>query len=1206
MKENIIKDYYEPRYISQTNNSFANSWFNESKENNILKKVIFDKDKIVLLGNPGLGKSTELEMLFSDLWEEKDENGLIPFLINLKNFRKTNRFDDLIPYLEWKSLSSVIFILDGLDEIADIQDFISALEVFISQNKLLNIRYVLSCRTNIYQKYLVNISNFSTFFLDDLNREQSRNLLIKKYDIEIDKFNLLEIHQNYLKTPFFLDLFASYILVNKTLPQTDSEMWELFIKKTLDIYTKKQVKKKIVDRVKLINDLKKVSFVNELMQKNYSSNEELHLILNGNHLDFIENPFFVELDNDSSNWNFVHRQIQEYFVAKILSGKSVEEILSIIKIPNIDIEVIHPSLFNSMTFLINLLDRDSTTFIDLISWIQTNQIELLFKADSDRTSSFKVQVFQNYFSTQCVEKTFWIGNNSTFSAKEIADFGDCDDNFNFLLNFIKDHDAHFRVRISALELLSFFEVAINRKSEIKDFYMRLLFDVDETYSIKSKVIKCITTQNLCYNNDEYLDSILEIFREDTNKEINRALLSLIRDYVNGDRLFWYIKLEFLRENKIIKRKEIDKVHRGNNWVLQEFLLKVENSDYFIELMAYYFIRGHNLDLGNELAEKILKRCLFFSVKEDDFTIRFLAAINGKTEYYRHERLLKEIVLQSNSQSKATKYLLENNAFDTIRSFLSGFINSESLVFVKNHFLEGKVTAQEIEYFRNSIGNSNDKLLGEEFNIIMLGCGINFVEAYFTKDNFDEYQVENNLKHQHNFDILFEKDKLLDEIKIVFQENMLVINESEIRKIESDWYEKNGYSSNTIDTSLEILNTLVYHYNKNLTFQEVQFLLENDFIRFDKIKSLIKGNVNSNVRFVVSDVQKADIIGWCIKASSEINFNEIIKLYDNDSFNYGLDYEKLKTILSFLDEYEFELPKEFLLNSLEYFDTDRFNENDDVCDKLFTRIDDVKIFNERIVYNILNKKMFSFVTDRHVSYALEHKLEDTFSFIRNYFKGKSPSYNLDSKLEKYIELTQDFGLLKECCEDVNNHICWSACDILMKLNKKERDFCKEKAIEYLELKVEEDKKHFLSQALGILFELNCREVLNYVLKSPEQDLLSWVNESKFSNYSIIEDYNILEKLFYMIYNKDVDEIKSSSYISFFNRYVFNLSKASDESYSKIQQIFLGIKSKLTSEISDNQLFYVNHLIENSTKSYINSKSKPMKFDEALRKVEEIIN
>jgi hypothetical protein len=991
MKEKINKDYYERRYISQTNNSFANGWFNDGKENNILKEVIFNVKKIVLLGNPGIGKSKELERLFNDLWEEKDKNGLIPFSISLKNFRKSNKFEDLIIYPEWRSLSSIIFILDGLDEIAEIQDFISAFEIFISQNNLLNIKYVISCRTNIYEKHLINIPDFKTFFLDDLIREQSRNLLKNKYRIDIDSFKLQETHLNYLKTPFFLDLFASYILEKNILPQSDSEMWELFVKKTIDIHSQKQIKKKVLDRPKLIKDLKKVSFINELMQKNFSSHEELLSILKENYLDFIENPFFTELDKDSGKWNFVHRQIQEYFVAKTLSEKSVPEILSIIKIPNINIEVIHPSLFNTISFLINLLEKDSAVFRELIDWIQSNQIELLFKADSNRTEKFKVKVFQYYFKTECIDKNLWISTNKTFSVKEIADFGNCEENFNYLLEFVNDDKSHIRVVLSALKLLSFFKIPNGRENEVKKWCTELLRKSDLKEDIKSNIIQFITLQELIIDDTQFLYSIFDALKEETNKEINSSLLFMIRAIDNIDSLFEYLKKEFLRVHKIEKRKDFDDVYRGNSWVLNEIIVKIENSNFFIELIAYYFIDKYSITLDNTDAINILERCLFFSYKENDFITRFLASIIGKTNYFLQDRLLIDIIIKSNNQYRASKYLLEKDDFFKLKMLLASIATSSTIELIEEQFNKQLINSEEIEVFRNFLWNFN-KAIGYEFEKIMLSNNLKFEKMLISEEDLLIAQKENDLNFQNNFDILFDKMKLLNEIKIIFQENKPIINKEEIRKIERNWYEKNGYWSGTISTSFNVLHKLIYQNDKNLNFEDIQELLNNDFIIYDKIKSLILGNVNSNIKFKVSDEQKINIIEWCIKTAKNIDFDKIIKLNDNNSFSILRDYKVLKTILIFQDEYEFKLPTEFLLNCLEFFDIEKTNEEDETLEKLSSRIGNIKVFNQRIIDNILNKKMFSFVMDRHVNYALAHNLILSFSEIRNYFINISPGYN----------------------------------------------------------------------------------------------------------------------------------------------------------------------------------------------------------------------
>ena len=939
--------------------------------------------------------------------------------------------------------------------------------------------------------------------------------------------------------------------------------------------------------------------MSKLMQKNYSSQEELYAILKENHLDFIENPFFVELDKVTNRWSFQHKQIQEYFVAKALSEKTFIEILSIIKIPHIDIEVIHPSLFNTISFLINLLEEDSSTFKELIAWIQSNQIELLFKADSNRINIFKVDVFQHYFKTECIDKGFWIGTNNTFSVKEIADFANCPENFIYLKNLVDDKNTHIRAVLSALKLLCFFNIPNGKIDEVKIWCLAFLNKLDTKANVKSNIIQFISIQKLITNDGNYLNLIFEALKNESNKEINSSLLFMIRDLNNLDDLFWYLKAEFLRVNKIEKRNDADDVHRGNSWVLEELILKIKNSDFFIELITYYFADEFHINFDNTYALDLLERSLFFSSKEDDFILRFLKTINGKTSYYKQDNLLVEIIVKSNKQYLASKYLLENNDFSKVRMLLARIANSTTIELVSNSFLKKIITFEEIEFYRNNLWNYN-KVISYEFDSHMIANGFNFQTALLNEEELLNEQKNNNLKFQHNFDILFDKDELLKEIEIIFQENASVIGKEEIRKIESNWYEKNGYWSNTIDTSLKLLNTLIYHYKDTLTFQEVQVLLENNFIRYDKIKILLQANVNSNVRFVVSEEQKRDIIDWCVKTSKVIDFDKIIKLNGVNSFSMDRDYDVLKTILIFQDEYEFKLAQEFLLNCIEFFDIEKTSEEDAVLEKLFSRINDKKLFDKRIVENILNKKMFSFVMDRHVNYALNHNLNFAFPEIRSYFRDSNPGYNLDEKLEKFIGLTGDIELLKQCCYDVKSPKCWSAIKILIKLNKKV-DFCIAKAIEYLEINLEDSNKFYLWDALGVLFQHNREEAIVYYYSLLKEDRMS---QNYYSNYSIV-DYVTLEKLFFKTYGKDSNKSVFNDSGVFISSYVSNLSK-DEESYNRTQKVLFDIKGKLNKEDHDTELFHINLLIDNSKTSYINSKSKPLKFEEALRKVQEIVN
>ena len=146
---------------------------------------------------------------------------------------------------------------------------------------------------------------------------------------------------------------------------------------------------------------------------------------------------------------------------------------------------------------------------------------------------------------------------------------------------------------------------------------------------------------------------LEIVNDNINligKKTNLGLIDEIVIYPTDENL----KEEFKRVHKIVKRNDEDKVHRGNSWVLNELILKIKKSDYFIELISHYFVDGRHIELQNTHSIEIVDKCLLYISEEDDFLLRFLTAINGKTHYFRHERLLAEIIADNDNRLKATQ------------------------------------------------------------------------------------------------------------------------------------------------------------------------------------------------------------------------------------------------------------------------------------------------------------------------------------------------------------------------------------------------------------------------------------------------------------------------------------------------------------------------------------------------------------------------
>ncbi len=64
-------------------------------------------------------------------------------------------------------IDNTIFIFDGIDEIQNIQDFVSKLENFITNLEKEDREFdiVISCRTNIYESIVKNVLGFIVFYI---------------------------------------------------------------------------------------------------------------------------------------------------------------------------------------------------------------------------------------------------------------------------------------------------------------------------------------------------------------------------------------------------------------------------------------------------------------------------------------------------------------------------------------------------------------------------------------------------------------------------------------------------------------------------------------------------------------------------------------------------------------------------------------------------------------------------------------------------------------------------------------------------------------------------------------------------------------------------------------------------------------------------------------------------------------------------------
>jgi energy-coupling factor transporter ATP-binding protein EcfA2 len=291
---------YIKRYVTIIQ-TLDNDYLNNENDELELKELLEQDNFIILIGNPGIGKSTELHSLAETLWHEGEQIEKTPIFIDLKSFNSNKKIGDFLPNC-FEHLPCPIIIMDGIDEITDLAHFKSELNYFMQHSENVRFKIIVSCRTNIYHSFLNNIPNFKLVQLKDLNIHESckliqnlTNKIISPYDKKFAEF---------LKNPFQLNLLITFLKEKNTEVINLFNLWETYINNRLN--NDKQNKLNPTNLTSLKSCSKRLALINELMHQS-SINEELirrdvKCDLHFNEL--VKSPILEKLLNDE-RWSLV-------------------------------------------------------------------------------------------------------------------------------------------------------------------------------------------------------------------------------------------------------------------------------------------------------------------------------------------------------------------------------------------------------------------------------------------------------------------------------------------------------------------------------------------------------------------------------------------------------------------------------------------------------------------------------------------------------------------------------------------------------------------------------------------------------------------------------------------------------------------------------------------------------------------------------------
>lgn len=1212
------EEYVIPRTVSKSKkdiNSFYISVFENKLRTSSLRDLLVslfnkgDSDGIIVLGNPGLGKSFELKQTALNLWHERDETDIIPFFRYIDTFLNSDEIERYLP-TDWMHIPQLAIILDGLDEISDINNFKIKLQKFLTNNKRDEqiIKFVLSCRTNIYESIVKDVPNFDSYYLDEIPFRISIQYLKDRYLLElpiIEIYNLEKHYGDFLSNPFYLNLFGNYYVETKEIPKSKSQLMDKYVLKRLNEDDQGKYKYKAHDIGLVQNCCKKASLVMEAMQKNGISDSQLRKLLETEYSVF-KTCCFVDKVPDLDEWKFEHRNLQEYFVSKAIEQLSVENIIEFISIDE-NIKKTHPSWQNSISYLINSNTLEEDKREKLIEWFEENDFDVLFNADADRINdAIRDKVFQDYFTERCIKQQLWIRTYDS-GINDLAKFAQCDANIDFLIVEADRGTNHYRTRISAINLLSHMELYYKR-DKIKSLVLKLLEapleDVD--FNFKADVLHMVQQTGL-YKDSEYIQEIINSLGDYDNHRVVSAVLQLIQ-LDSPEKHIEYIKAITPKvvdeSNRKYQRIDNFITHDNTNLkaILKEFK-DIPNIFFALEIMLY---NPYPLDVQNKDVEDLLDKIILRFDENKDFIYErmlFLVrdAVEKNSPFYEFEKNVFTFFIKTSTNSKAFKDVYNSKInFNEKLTFLTEIADENTIQLIIEGFQKGDLEDKDVTSFRNYLSHRDFELSKKFEKFIIDSTDFVFEVKLITQSKSKDWIKFNSEKAQINFNLLFQMEIFEDKIKSFFKKiRRKIITYNQVVDNRKKFSNNLKLQKENPQPLLDILYETLRFKGGKVNQEDVLGVLHSDLYLKNKINLLIL----PNIQFKISDEQRENIVEWCFDNIDKIDFS-----YENKSQNNLKRYQLVWDFGKKLDiKYDENTYLNFLnvdLYSNDYHDSGDSSEFNYILNKV-----NKEAFKAQIEINLLSGKISDSAFVKHAKYALENNLKSTFTIIREFIINENNAwYSRKNILEEFIAKTNEIGLLKELVllkpyDENRKDFSWEAMAIL--INKRENEFVINKILEYLKLEnnIHENLmaiKYLISANYELAFKIFNEWIINH-LSVYKKELNFGFNSQDWQQHSN------QKSIPYLI---DLIRISNDSLYHFKNTYkpsriVHDTMRSICQNNSS--EICLEVIDKLEGcllklENDDDDIFYVNTMINDTKDIYYQHTSKPMQFGDIASKIE----
>ncbi len=1143
-----------------------------------LADVVMSHKRVVLLGDAGSGKSTELRHLAWCCSQGADPSYV--FFYNL-NVYVNDKIEELLPH-GWHSIApnKMLVVLDGFDEIEskNKNDAIRRIETFSTSNP--DVRVVISCRSNFYRSKMKESSgtlkDFETYKILGLDSNQIdeyiKSVLPQKH---VDFWReSAQYHLNSLLiSPFYLTYMAKLFLLHDKLPATRACLFEQFInelmnmdqehfKNTLDFEAKKP---------QIWRTLEQIALSMELLERNYISDEELAVIVpEEQNLIFAKCcSIFKKGVNPNTTWEFEHNNFQEYLAARALSSQPLDKIKDFLAFGP-DYVKTKPSWANTLAFMIDLEQGKGLT-----EWILAIEPELAIKFEPDKLShSKRKEIFLlifNYYKLNQIPL-----DTEKYNLADFSRFCQIEDIISVLVHEIAVGGFPSATE-NALLLLSWMRVSSCEKQVGKVVLEMLRTEKLPTQVSINRALMILREWKL--DTEENLNIVVDHYGASSSDWVRYGLYELLGDSTHVDN-FTDVYLDGI---KYIRDREENRL--GNeSFSLSQGLLKIKKAVGIEKILAYFTINPADLEkvfYGEKFAQFVSNTvdASRESNALDKIATGFLIVlVKAHEDAYKYA--FSKYFHKTGRAQDAFKQLLESGIerYDKFEALALLFDSSIVSYFIGLYDARA-ITNHDVDQLIQSVRIYDKSLAG------ILADEANKVCKRFELPREVDYDSLRKEQARQDFKLLFDRDCFLAKIKQVFDvEGKSEFQSDELLSLKNYRWDNPEYSYQ----AYRFLNRLTPCTYENA--QKTISAIWDSWSRSQIYEYL------SNEEFTIDKNEKQIINRWCLENCSKVDVQKAF--VENEDGGYSVVSKDAIYLWFYLRKFDLVYPSDVLLNLISFDWLDRRGfAGISYLEKLLP----LSEMTDRVLKNLGEGIQNSRVLENHIDYCMRHGINTVVEIALGLIEDEGANIQLrETALQAFCVLSDSLDPLAQMLKSLSLTYKWKVIDELIN-----REYPLEKVKEHLKELLIGNNEEIKLNAADYLIKMQDLEGLTYYV--------DWMYENNRMPRNLTFDWNFksinqrealcqVMKLLALSYKPDFVQDKYERLNSIVLQILTQIAFANEENYLIVKKT---IEDFIVKEIDTiPPVKYLLHFQDSLERRYFIGKSDKLSIAEVRTKINAI--